>query len=115
MERLPPKESAILKKDKALARRFSEVEVRPLVGDKAIETADSILKDYEKFHRVSVKDITAEQVLEMVNFHIGGVFPNNFIDVIDETMSGARFEGQLFIGLDSIKKTLSRMTGNVIL
>ena len=51
----------------------------------------------------------------MVNFHIGGVFPNNFIDVIDETMSGARFEGQPFIGLDSIKKTLSRMTGNVIL
>ena len=108
-------ESAILKKDKALARRFSEVEVRPLVGDKAMETADSILKDYEKFHRVSVKNVTAEQILEMVNFHIGGVFPNNFIDVIDETMSGARFEGQPFIGLDSIKKTLSRMTGNIIL
>ena len=108
-------DSAILKKDKALARRFSEVEVHPLIGNEATETADSILKDYEKFHRVSVKDITAEQILEMVNFHIGGVFPNNFIDVIDETMSGARFEGKSFIGLDSIKKTLSRMTGNVIL
>lgn len=107
-------ESAILKKDKALARRFSEVEVRPLIGDKATETADSILKDYEKFHKVSVKDVTAEQILEMVNFHIGGVFPNNFIDVIDETMSGARFEGQSSIGPNSIKKTLSRMTGNII-
>lgn len=108
-------ESAILKKDKALARRFSEVEVRPLIGNEATETADSILKDYEKFHHISVKDVTAEQVLEMVNFHIGGVFPNNFIDVIDETMSGAKFEGQPSIGLDSIKKTLSRMTGNIIL
>ena len=108
-------ESAILKKDKALARRFSEVEVRPLIGNEATETADSILKDYEKFHHVSVKGVTAEQVLEMVNFHIGGVFPNNFIDVIDETMSGARFEGQSFIGLEAIKKTLSRMTGTVIL
>ena len=108
-------ESVILKKDKALARRFSEMEVRPLIGDVAIETADSILKDYEKFHHVSVDGMTAEQILEMVNFHIGGVFPNNFIDVIDETMSGARFEGQSSIGLDAIKKTLSRQSGNIIL
>lgn len=108
-------ESAILKKDKALARRFSDVEVRPLVGDKALSTADSILRDYEVFHKVTVKDVTAEQILEMVNFHIGGVFPNNFIDVIDEAMSGARFEGKNTIRLPEIKATLSRMTGNIIL
>lgn len=108
-------ESAILKKDKALARRFSDVEVRPLVGDKALSTADSILHDYESFHKVTVKDVTAEQILEMVNFHVGGVFPNSFIDVIDETMSGARFEGKTMIRLPEIKATLSRMTGNIIL
>lgn len=108
-------ESAILKKDKALARRFSDVEVRPLVGDKALSTADSILHDYEVFHKVTVKDVTAEQILEMVNFHVGGVFPNNFIDVIDEAMSGARFEGKTMIRLPEIKATLSRMTGNIIL
>jgi ATP-dependent Clp protease ATP-binding subunit ClpA len=108
-------ESAILKKDKALARRFSDVEVRPLVGDKALSTADSILRDYEKFHAVTVKDTTAEQILELVNFHVGGVFPNSFIDVIDEAMSGARFEGKNMIRLPEIKATLSRMTGNIIL
>ena len=108
-------ESAILKKDKALARRFSDVEVRPLVGDKALSTADSILHDYEVFHNVTVKDVTAEQILEMVNFHVGGVFPNSFIDVIDEAMSGARFEGKTMIRLPEIKATLSRMTGNIIL
>ena len=108
-------ESAILKKDKALARRFSDVEVRPLVGDKALSTADSILHDYEVFHNVTVKDVTAEQILEMVNFHVGGVFPNSFIDVIDEAMSGARVEGKTMIRLPEIKATLSRMTGNNIL
>lgn len=108
-------ESAILKKDKALARRFSDVEVRPLVGEKALSTADSILHDYEVFHKVTVKDVTAEQILEMVNFHVGGVFPNSFIDVIDEAMSGARFEGKTMIRLPEIKATLSRMTGNIIL
>ena len=108
-------ESAILKKDKALARRFSDVEVRPLIGEKAVSTADSVLHDYEKFHSVTVKDTTAEQILELVNFHIGGVFPNNFIDVIDEAMSGARFMGIQSIGMMEIKKTLSRMTGHIIL
>lgn len=108
-------ESAVLKKDKALARRFSEVEVRPLIGDKALETADSILKDYATFHHISVEGVTAEQILEMVNYHVGGVFPNNFIDVIDETMSGARFERRSSVGFADIKKTLSRMTGNIIL
>jgi ATP-dependent Clp protease ATP-binding subunit ClpA len=108
-------ESAILKKDKALARRFSDVEVRPLVGEKAISTAESILRDYEKFHSVSVAEVTAEQILEMVTFHVGGIFPNNFIDAIDEAMSGAKFDGKTSIGLREIKQTLSRMTGNIII
>lgn len=108
-------ESTILKKDKALARRFSDVEVRPLIGKAAIETADSILHDYEQFHTVKVEDASAATILEMVNFHVGGVFPNNFIDVIDEAMSGARFEGKPSISLSEIKATLSRMTGNIIL
>lgn len=108
-------EVAILKKDKALARRFSDVEVRPLVGDAALETASNILADYEKFHGVSASTINSDAILEMVNFHVGGVFPNNFIDVIDETMSGAKFEGKTAISLADIKSTLSRMTGNIIL
>ena len=99
----------------ALARRFSDVEIRPLCGEKALSTAGCILADYEKFHGVSVREVSAENILEMVNFHIGGVFPNNFIDVIDEAMSGARYEGHTSIGLREIKATLSRMTGNIIL
>lgn len=108
-------EVTMLKKDKALARRFSDVEIRPLVGEKALSTATSILADYERFHSISVKGITAEQILEMVNYHVGGVFPNNFIDVIDEAMSGARFEGKTSISAPDIKSTLSRMTGTIIL
>lgn len=108
-------EVSILKKDKALARRFSDVDVRPLVGEAALETASNILADYEKFHGVSASTINSDTILEMVNFHVGGVFPNNFIDVIDETMSGAKFEGKTAISLADIKSTLSRMTGNIIL
>lgn len=108
-------ESSIVKKDKALARRFSDVAIRPLTGDTAIDTAENILADYEKFHAVKVKEVTPSQILEMVNFHIGGVFPNNFIDVIDEAMSGAKFEGKTSIALPEIKAVLSRMSGNIII
>lgn len=108
-------EVSILKQDKALARRFSDVAIRPLIGEAALDTATSILVDYEKFHNVSVSGATAEQIMEMVNFHIGGVFPNNFIDVIDESMSSARFEGKTAITMRDIKSTLSRMTGTIIL
>lgn len=108
-------ESSIVKKDKALARRFSDVVIRPLTGDTAISTAENILADYEKFHTVKVEEVTPSQILEMVNFHIGGVFPNNFIDVIDEAMSGAKFEGKTSIALPEIKAVLSRMSGNIII
>lgn len=108
-------EVAILRQDKALARRFSEIEVRPLSGEAAIDTATSILADYEKFHNVSVANVTAEQILEMVNYHIGGVFPNSFIDVVDEAMSGARFDGKTSINFADIKATIGRMTGRIIL
>lgn len=108
-------ESAILKKDKALARRFSDVNVFPLIGEKALCTADNILADYAKFHSIVAKDVSSKEVLDLVNFHIGGVFPNNFIDVIDETMSGARFERRTEISMADIKQTLSRMSGKIIL
>lgn len=108
-------ESAILKKDKALARRFSEIEVRPLTGETAVTTAESILADYEKYHGIKVLGITAKNILEMVNFHIGGVFPNNFIDAIDEAMSGARYGGETAITAEEIKSTIGRMSGRIIL
>jgi ATP-dependent Clp protease ATP-binding subunit ClpA len=108
-------ESAILKKDKALARRFSEIEIRPLTGETAVATAESILVDYEKYHEIKVHGITAKIILEMVNFHIGGVFPNNFIDVIDEAMSGAKYKGETTITMEEIKATVGRMSGHIIL
>jgi ATP-dependent Clp protease ATP-binding subunit ClpA len=108
-------ESAILKKDKALARRFSEIEVRPLTGETAVATAESILADYEQYHGIKVRGITAKNILEMVNFHIGGVFPNNFIDAIDEAMSGAKYEGETAITMEEIKATIGRMSGHIIL
>lgn len=107
-------ESAFLKTDKALARRFSEMAISPLTGDKANETASKILENYSKFHKVEVEGITAPVILELVQYHVGGVFPNNFIDCIDECMSGARFDEKDSIGKEEIAETLSRMSGHIV-
>lgn len=109
-------ESQILKKDKALARRFSEVTVPQLVGDSAISCTENVLNDYSKFHGVKCRDINAKELVEKVSYFLtGSVFPNNVIDVVDETLASARFANQSEITMKDINKTLSRMTGSIIL
>lgn len=108
-------ESALIKTDKALTRRFSEIAISPLTGDKANEAASKILENYSEFHGVKVKELTASTILELVQFHVGGVFPNNFIDCIDECMSGARFDGKNAIGKDEILNTISRLSGHIVI
>lgn len=108
-------ESAMLKTDKALARRFSEVLVSPLTGDRANETATKILDNYSEFHGVKVEGLAAPTILELVQYHVGGVFPNNFIDCIDECMSGARFDGKSVIGKNEIAETISRLSGHIVI
>lgn len=108
-------ESTMLKTDKALARRFSEVFISPLTGDRANETASKILENYSKFHKVKVEGLAASTILESVQYHVGGVFPNNFIDCIDECMSGARFDGKSVIGKNEIAETISRLSGHIVI
>lgn len=108
-------EAQMLMKDKALARRFNEVEITPLCGLPAEETAHSILADYSKHHAV-----TAEMNVELVLANIRAflpksVFPDNFINVVDETLAGCKFDGKTTATMADFNATLSRMAGVVIL
>ena len=108
-------EAQMLMKDKALARRFNEVEIAPLCGLPAEETAHSILADYSKHHAV-----TAEMNVELVLANIKAflpksVFPDNFINVVDETLAGCKFDGKTTATMADFNATLSRMAGVVIL
>ena len=101
--------------DKALARRFCEVEVRELQGDAAMDTANKILKHYCAYHKVST-DIQGADLVAQVTYHLPNtVFPDNFINVVDETLAGAVFDGQTKVGKKHFYQTLSRMSGHIIL
>lgn len=108
-------EKSYITKDKALARRFCEVEVAQLVGNPAMETAEKILADYCKFHNVST-EVPATDILAKTQYFLPeSVFPDNIINVIDETLAGAVFDGVKSVDMTHFNATLSRMTGLVIL
>lgn len=104
-----------IKKDKALIRRFTEVVVPQLQGDSAVECLAKVMVDYAKYHEVKIKGVDANTLLEKVQYFMpDGIFPNNVIDVIDETLAAARFDNKKAVGMAEINKTLSRLTGLVI-
>ena len=100
--------------DKALARRFSEVEVLPLEGAAAEDTAQHILQNYCRFHQV-LTDVSAEALLTQVQCCLSNfVFPDNLINVVDETLAGAAFDGLHVVNMNHFQATLSRMTGEAV-
>ena len=105
-------ESEILKKDKALARRFSEVFVSQLEGETAVQCLENIMNDYSKFHKVKFNQtVTALEVYSKTCEALPrSVFPNNVIDIVDEVLASAKFEGKKSVDITDIEKVISRMT-----
>lgn len=107
-------EAKILMKDKALARRFNEVEITPLCGNAAMETADGILADYAKHHGIKYETDVELIMANLATFLPKSVFPDNFINVVDETLAGCKFDGKECATTADFNATLSRMAGVVI-
>lgn len=108
-------EAKYIWEDKALARRFNEVKVNPLVGNAAHSTAEGILQDYAKYHEIEAPTADVPQIMNLLEtFLPHTVFPDNFINVIDETLAGAKFDGHSIVDMTHYKATLSRMAGVVI-
>ena len=105
-------EKACIAKDKALWRRFCEIVVQPLTGEAAEQTASKILADYCRFHEVST-DVSAAELLKMVQRKMPkSVFPDNFINIIDETLAGAVYDCLSSVEMDHFEHVLNRISGN---
>lgn len=105
-------EKAHLSKDKALWRRFREIVVTPLSGEAAEKTAEHILEDYCQFHEI-VTDASATELWEMVRERLPhSVFPDNLINVVDETLASAVFDGRHAVGMVQFQYVLDRLAEN---
>ena len=51
----------------------------------------------------------------MISYHMpDSVFPDGFINVVDETLAGAVFDGVDRVGMSHFAGTLSRLSGHMI-
>lgn len=108
-------EKAELLEDKAFARRFTELEVPELQSDAVLDTATQILNNYCAYHNVTTQ-VQAKHLLSYVRNHLPNtVFPDNYINVVDETLAGAVLDGEDTVKMCHFANTLSRMTGHIIL
>ena len=90
--------------------------VKQTQAQKAQENAKKIFADYCAYHNISTAENYAEEILAKVCFfQPNAVFPDGFINVVDETLAGARFDGLTEVNMSHFNATLSRMTGVVIL
>ena len=105
-------EKEFIAKDKALWRRFCEIVVTPLSGEAAEKTAEHILEDYCQFHEI-VTDASAKELWKMVRERLpDSVFPDNLINVIDETLASAVFDGRHAVGMAQFQQVLDRLAEN---
>ena len=81
-----------LKPDGALCRRFNTIDVKEFVSDKARTIVRNILDDYGKYFKQDVSQIEIENIYDRYGTQLTGTFPDNFINIIDETLAIAKFK-----------------------
>lgn len=99
--------------DKALARRFNRVRVLPLVGAVALNACEKIAKDYEAYHKVAISNsVDISTLFQLSQSKLKATaFPDNFINLIDETLATARFNGLTEVGMADFEATITELVG----
>ncbi|MBQ5593089.1 MAG: hypothetical protein IIU76_00705, partial [Bacteroidales bacterium] len=99
-------------KDRALARRFNKISVLPLGGSVAIETCSKILSDYSKHHGISVENVSGETLYHLAQSKLKATcFPDNVINLIDETMATAKHLRKTSIDMADFESTMQELMG----
>lgn len=110
-----PEEKEEIMRDKAFARRFTELEIPELKADVMQDTAVQILDNYCAYHQVTTQARAAHLLTYIQTYLPGTIFPDNYINVVDETLAGAVLDGESEVTMQHFAQTLSRMTGRIII
>ena len=102
--------------DKALTRRFSVVNVSPISGTARDNCITNILAEYGQYFGIDTSKVKAETLLNIIDNCIPHtVFPDNVIDIIDETLATAKVNEKTEVNDDDMKKIASRQHNIVII
>ena len=96
--------------DRALARRFTKLDVEEMSPEDCKAMLHAIMPEYENFHNI---EITAEAIDSVVDFTVTHMhdkyLPDKAIDVLDSAMAKMKVEGHsTLLGLEEIKQEVSR-------
>lgn len=102
--------------DKALTRRFSVVNVSPISGTARENCVTNILSEYGRYFDIDTSKVKTETLLNIIDGCIPDtVFPDNVIDIIDETLATAKANKKTEVNDDDMKKIASRQHNIIII
>lgn len=95
--------------DKALARRFCSINVTSLKGKNRYNCIKNIIKEYGQYFNIDTSSVTADTISMIIDNCIPHTtFPDNVVDIIDETLATAKFNNVTKITDTEIKKITSK-------
>lgn len=102
--------------DKALTRRFSVVNVSPISGTARENCITNILSEYGRYFGIDTAKVKTETLLTIIDDCIPHtIFPDNVIDIIDETLATAKANKKAEVNDDDMKRTASRQHNIIII
>jgi ATP-dependent Clp protease ATP-binding subunit ClpA len=97
-----------LKPDTALARRFNNIYIEEFKGEKAKSIISNIFEDYGKHFKIDISEVDITNIYDKSINKISGTFPDNFINIIDETLAIAKCHKEKVVKMSNFDKVLER-------
>jgi len=101
-----------VEKDRALERRFQQVQVNEPSKEDAVKILKGVKESFEHFHHVTIADETLEAAVQMSDRYLTERFlPDKAIDVLDEAAAGRSLQNaRLSPELQSVEDSLEKLT-----
>ena len=100
----------IIEPERALARRFTKLDVEEMEPEVCKEMLRTLMPEYEKYHEVTVDPEVIDAVVDLTVKHMHDKYlPDKAIDVLDSAMAFVKIEGMIkHLNLDLLKTEISK-------
>ena len=97
-------------KDPAMERRFAPIQVDETSQEETVQILGVLRESFQKYHNVNIPDALLKEIVEKADKgQPERYFPDKAIDLLDESMSGARINGAETLTVEHVNKALSHM------
>lgn len=101
----------IIEPERALARRFTKLDVEEMDPDSCKQMLHAIMSEYEKYHEIEVESSAIDAVVDLSVKHMHDKYlPDKAIDIIDSAMALLKVKQRdKFLTLLDVKEEISRL------